>query len=375
MRLTILASLVGGLIAGLLGGLIVVLVLDDGDAVAREDLAALEARLEALDEAQQRTAADRAAREDIQGLLDQVRPAVVLITTEVPLGDGESAGSRGAIGTGVVLDDQGHVLTNEHVVRNAVSIELRFSDGSTRSAVIVGDDGPFTDLAVLRIDPEALTPAPFATSADLRLGDSVFTFGNALGNDAALTRGVVSNPSARFFDADSNRQDYIQTDAAVNPGNSGGPLLSAAGEVVGLVTRVVTSTADGQAVQGVGFALATDRIMPIAERIIEEGGDYPRPDFGVVEQRSLDDLFAEQIGAPVIEGALIVELLRTSTFADAGIRPGDIIRSLNGFDVTEETPYFHVLLQLLPGRPVDVIYIDQAGEEHLVEIVPVLRRR
>ena len=275
-----------------------------------------------------------------------------------------------------MLDDRGHVVTNEHVVRDAARIELNFSDGSTRLATLVGDDAPFTDIAVLRTDPAGLVPARFASSDRLRVGDPVLAFGNALTPDAAsLTRGVVSNPTARFINSVGDRQDFIQTDAAVNPGNSGGPLLDRDGAVIGLVTQVVTSTRDGQTVQGVGFALATDRVMPIAARIIEEGADFPRPDFGVVEQRTLDEFVADQVGVAATEGALVVELLRSSAFGDAGIRPGEVILSLNGFPVTTETPYFHVLQRLEPGRPVDVVYLDRQGEEQVVEVVPARRRR
>ncbi len=370
MRLTIFASLLVGLVAGVVGALVVTLALGE-DEETEQAVAALEAHLDRIATAQAVAAEAAALREDIQGLLNFVAPSVVLITTEYE----DTSASRGAIGTGVVLDDRGHVVTNEHVVRNAARIELSFADGSTRLAQFVGGDSPFTDLAVLRTDPAGLVPARFASSDGLRIGDPVLAFGNALGNDASLTRGVVSNPRARFITAASERQDYIQTDAPVNPGNSGGPLLNRDGAVVGIVTQVVTQTRDGQMVQGVGFALPSDRILPIVERIIAEGGDFPRPDFGVVEQQSLDDFVAARLGAAVTEGAFLIELLRSGVFADAGIRPGDIILSLNGFSVTPETPYFHVLQELEPGQPVDVVYVDREGDERVVEVVPVRRRR
>lgn len=370
MRLTILVSLLVGLLAGVVGALVVTLALGE-DEETEQAVAALEAHLDRIASAQAVAAEAAALREDIQGLLNAVAPSVVLITTEYE----DTGGSRGAVGTGVVLDDRGHIVTNAHIVRDASRIELSFADGSTRLAQLVGGDSPFTDVAVLRTDPAGLVPARFASSNDLRIGDPVLAFGNALGNDASLTRGVVSNPRARFFNSDSERHDYIQTDAPVNPGNSGGPLLDQDGAVVGIVTQVVTRTSDGQMVQGVGFALPSDRVLPVAERIIAEGGDFPRPDFGVVQQRSLDDFVAEQVGAAATEGALLVELLRSSVFADAGIRAGDIILSLNGFSVTPETPYFHVLQQLEPGQPVDVVYVDREGDERAVEVVPVRRRR
>ena len=336
MRLTIIASLLSGLAAGLLGALVVVLLIDDdGSAAVPQPPAVAEAGSAQSDSPRDDTAAPPAdpAPLDLAGSVERVRAAVVLITVEFPdsVDDQGRAIAHGGIGTGVVFDDEGHILTNEHVVHGATRIELQLHDGSTREAELIGSDAPFTDLAVLRTDPAGLSPAPFASSGDLSIGDTVLAFGNALGNDATLTIGIVSNPNARFFQPDTGRQDYIQTDAAINPGNSGGPILNGAGDVIGLATKVVTITGDGQTVQGVGFALATDRILPIARRIIATGKDFPRPDFGVVDQRRLDEFAAAQLGITRTEGAFLLEIARTGVLAQAGIRPGDVIISLNGF--------------------------------------------
>ena len=405
MRRTILASLLAGLLAGCVGALIVVLVIDDDDvpvSVAPTATTRTETAQSQTDQTEAQTSSPTEARVqprdgasggpgrtpdgdagagpevlDIPSLVERVTASVVLITVQLPDGvdeDGRTV-ARGGIGTGVILNDQGHILTNQHVVQGASRIELQLHDGSTRLAELVGGDAPFTDLAVLRTDPAGLTPATFAASADLRIGDRILALGNALGNDAAVTLGIVSNPSARFFDSEAGRQDYIQTDAALNPGNSGGPILRSDGAVVGLATRVVTSTGDGQTVQGVGFALPTDRILPIAERIIAGGASFPRPDFGVVDQRNLDEFVARQVGVERTSGALLLEISRVGALAQAGIRPGDIIISLNGFAVTEDTPYLNVLQELEPGRPVDVVYLDQQAEERVIEVIPVLRRR
>lgn len=377
MRLTILASILSGLAAGLLGALIVVLVIDDDDSAPA--VADSEAQAELQAEPDQAAEAATTGSDDggVVAAVDRIRRSIVLITVELTdrVDDEGRSVPRGGIGTGVVLDDAGHIITNEHVVRDAVRIELKLHDGTTRTAETIGSDAPFTDFAVLRTDPTGLPPAAFKSSSGLRLGDSVMAFGNALGNDAAVTRGIVSNPHARFIDREGVRQDYIQTDTAVNPGNSGGPLIDAEGAVVGLVSRVVTSTVDGQTVQGIGFALATDRVLPLAERIIELGDDYPRPDFGVVDQSNLNEFFAEQLEVSVTSGAFLLEILRVGVLAEAGLRPGDVILSLNGFEITEDAPYHHVLLELEPGSPVDVVYLDQQGEERLVEVTPSRRNR
>lgn len=379
MRPTILASLLSGLAAGLLGALVVVLLIDDDGSAASPQSQAIAQAGAQTDRPRDGAVAPPADPSALllAGAIDRVRAAVVLITVELPdrVDEQGRAIARGGIGTGVIFDDDGHILTNEHVVNGATRIELRFHDGSIREAELIGHDAPFTDLAVLRTDPTGLTPAPFASAGGLSIGDTVLAFGNALGNGGALTVGVVSNPSARFFEPGTGRQDYIQTDAALNPGNSGGPILNLAGDVVGLVAKVVTITGDGQTVQGVGFALAIDRILPIAQRIIATGGDFPRPDFGVVDQHSLDEFAAAQLGITSTEGAFLVEIVRTGVLAQAGVRPGDVIISLNGFLVTVENPYLNVLQQLQPGRPVDVVYLDQQGEEQVVEVIPSLRNR
>ena len=181
---------------------------------------------------------------------EQVRPSVVHISA--------SAGQSGGTGTGVVVDEDGNILTNNHVISGARTIEVRFADGSTSSATIVGTD-PANDLAVIHVsDPDApLSPAQLGDSDSLRAGDQVLAIGNPFNLEGTLTQGIVSGLDRTYASGGSTRpiRGMIQTDAPINPGNSGGPLLNCAGEVIGINSLLENPT--GQNVNvGVAFAVA-----------------------------------------------------------------------------------------------------------------------
>lgn len=178
---------------------------------------------------------------------------------------------QGATGTGsgFVLDDQGHVLTNAHVVSRGGTVQLAFSDGRRVPATVVGSD-PTTDIAVLRV-AQGSTPAPLhlADTGTLRVGDSVLAIGSPLGLSGTVTAGIVSavNRPVELGSADQ-RQTAVQTDASINPGNSGGPLIDAAGRVVGVNTSIATLGGGAGGNIGIGFAIPVDRAVAAAERII-----------------------------------------------------------------------------------------------------------
>jgi len=187
--------------------------------------------------------------------------------------------SEGA-GSGVVLDGQGHILTNFHVVEGAREIQVVLHDGSAHEGRIVGVD-PATDVAVLRIDapPSSLQPAAFGTSHDLRVGQRVFAIGNPFGLERTLTTGIISSLN-RSLPTKTGRtiKSIIQTDAAINPGNSGGPLLDSSGLLVGMTTAIASRT--GQS-SGVGFAIPVGTLRRIVPQLIARGR-VVRPDAGIV---------------------------------------------------------------------------------------------
>ena len=186
--------------------------------------------------------------------------------------------SEGA-GSGIVLDGQGHVLTNFHVVEGAREIQVMLHDGSSHAARVVGVD-PATDVAVIRIDapPESLQPAAFGASHDLRVGQRVFAIGNPFGLERTLTTGIISSLN-RSLPTKTGRtiKSIIQTDAAINPGNSGGPLLDSGGRLIGMTTAIASRT--GQS-SGVGFAIPVGTLRRLVPQLIAQGRVI-RPDAGI----------------------------------------------------------------------------------------------
>ena len=241
---------------------------------------------------------------DIRAVLRKVQPSVVSIETGV-VGQGGLFG-RGA-GTGVIISEDGLILTNNHVIESADSITVRLFDGRELPADLVGSS-PADDVALVHIrDVSGLTPAELGESSDLVVGDEVVAIGNALDLEGTptVTRGIVSALN-RSIDAGSESLDnLIQTDAAINPGNSGGPLVNADGQVVGINTAII----DGA--QNLGFAIAIDPIKPLIEDIQNGGGDVRGLAFlGVssVEVSELDAATVENFGITSDSGAVIVSI-------------------------------------------------------------------
>ena len=285
----------------------------------------------------------------VTNLYDRVGPSVVHITAQVITMNfffGPSA-SEGT-GSGFVYDEAGHIVTNYHVIEGAESIEVKFSDGVSLPARVVGTD-PANDLAVLAIDgvidgamPDA-APLELGRSADLRVGQRAIAIGNPFGLDRTLTTGVVS-ALGRPLQTDNENYIYnvIQTDAAINPGNSGGPLLDSRGRVIGVNTAV------RQDAEGIGFAVPVDTIQRIVPVLIENG-TYPHPWLGLLGY-SITPGLAEALQLPVESGVLVAQLYREGPAIEVGIRGaqdqviignqrvlvgGDIITAVNNTPITD----------------------------------------
>jgi len=256
-------------------------------------------------------AADRLVSE----LYARVSPSVVHITSRVITLDffWGPLPSEGT-GSGFVIDKEGHIVTNYHVVENAESIEVILSDQTQVPAQLVGIDPP-NDLAVLRITvaPEKLVPVPLGDGATLRVGQRAIAIGNPFGLDRTLTVGVIS-ALGRPLQKDDNTVIYnvIQTDAAINPGNSGGPLLNVRGEVIGV------NTAIRQNAEGIGFAVSVDTVRRVVPELIQYGR-YAHPWLGVLGYSITPEL-ARALGLPVERGVLVARLYRNSPADRAGIR-------------------------------------------------------
>jgi S1-C subfamily serine protease len=250
----------------------------------------------------------------------RVAPAVVNITTQVLRRSFffEVIPEEGA-GSGFVLDEQGHILTNYHVIRGAQSVEVSFGDETVAPAEVIGTD-PGNDLAVLKVDvaPELLTPVELGQSANLQVGQRAIAIGNPFGQfGRTLTTGVISaldrtleSPDGRIISG------IIQTDAAINRGNSGGPLLDSAGRVIGINSAIFSPSGTSS---GVGFAVPVDTIRRVLPDLMTLGR-YRHPWLGVRYAYALTPGLARALDLPVEQGLLLVELYRDSPLEQAGAR-------------------------------------------------------
>jgi S1-C subfamily serine protease len=242
----------------------------------------------------------------------RVSPAVVCITAPQQFGE--------CIGSGFVIDTEGHIVTNDHVATAAQQLLVTLADERTVSAELVGTD-PGSDLAVLQIDvpAEALTVAELGDSATIQVGQRTIAIGNPFGLERTVTTGVVSSLGRTLARDDSDFQiaELIQTDAAVNPGNSGGPLLDSSGKVIGVNTAIASTTGSNS---GVGFAVPVDIVKRVVPALIETGS-YQHPWIGV-SGRSITPEMVEALGLSVETGVLIFGVEPGSPAASAGLRGG-----------------------------------------------------
>ncbi|HEX9648453.1 MAG TPA: trypsin-like peptidase domain-containing protein [Alphaproteobacteria bacterium] len=289
---------------------------------------------------------------------EQVGPAVVRV---------EARGRRGA-GSGVVISADGLVLTNSHVVQAAGGARLTTPDGQELEARLIGDD-PDTDLALLRADSAAALPAArLADSKTLRVGHLVVAIGNPLGFESTVTAGVVS-ALGRSLRARSGRliDDVIQTDAALNPGNSGGPLVSSLGEVVGINTAVILGA------QGICFAVASNTASFVVGELIRHGR-VRRAYIGVAAQTSAIPRRHARAAGTAAAGAAIISIEPESPAAAAGLAPGDAVVAIDGRAIEGVDDLVRALDGASIARTVTVSVIRR-GARRDVSVVPVERSR
>jgi putative serine protease PepD len=280
-----------------------------------------------------------------------VLPSVVQISTD------------GSTGSGVVYDDEGDIVTNEHVVGNAKTVQVRDAAGNqVYSANVVGKFTP-DDLAVVRVskqDAGKLKPAEFANSSQAQIGEIVLAMGNPLGLTDSVTQGIIS-ATGRTVSGDTNGQALItaaiQTSAAINPGNSGGALVDLQDQVVGIPTLAARLPDQGGAAPGIGFAIPSDTVEKIADQLIKTGKvtNSDRASLGITAQTS-----ANQQGESV--GVAIVAVAKGGTAAAAGLQPGDIIVGLNGQHISSLQELEGELNSLNPGQKVTITYVRSGSQ-------------
>ena len=391
MRHIFTISLTSALIGAICGAVVVAVFGGDGRSQEEFD-AAVEAAVEqaverTVEQAMQDSTDELTSRIEytmseqerrIAKVYEQVAASVVIIDAEGP----ERTNDEGvvvvpaALATGFVLDAAGHIVTAAHVLEDKTSFVVIFPNGDRHQAQPIGHDVPFSDVAVLRIDEietiEDLIVPSFGNAESVEAGETVLAIGNTLlGQEISLTVGIVSDPDTSFFRDRYDQDNLIQTDAALNHGNSGGILVDLDGDIIGMTAVIARTTRDGGFVDGVGFAVQIDAVLEVA-RAIAEDGFYPRPTFGVVDERLLTPTAARQLDLEVTDGSFLIELKRRGAFARAGIRPGDVLRELDGTPINAEAPYLNVLATLEPNVPV-VVHIHRGGEEYRLSIAPDLR--
>ncbi len=278
-------------------------------------------------------------------------------------GDRPQQRSREALGSGFVISEDGFIVTNNHVIDGADEINIEFYNGEELPAEVIGTD-PNTDIALLKVTSEApLQPVPFGNSDEAAVGDWVVAMGNPLGQGFSVSAGIVS---ARNRALSGTYDDYIQTDAAINRGNSGGPLFNMDGEVVGVNTAILSP--NGGSI-GIGFAMSSNVVTKVVDQL-REFGETRRGWLGVSIQDVTEDI-AESIGLEEVSGALVTDVPEGPA-QDAGVEAGDVITSFNGNEVEDTRQLVRRVGDAQIGAEVPVtVYRD--GET--VELAVTLGRR
>jgi S1-C subfamily serine protease len=294
----------------------------------------------------------------------EVKPAVVTVINTLPPQRGffGQITEPQASGSGVIIDERGYIVTNNHVVENSSSLEVIFADDTKVSATLVGADA-FSDLAIILVDGELPAVAGLGDSAALQPGEPVIAIGSPLGDfKGTVTVGVVSALDRRLELGEGLAMEgLIQTDAAINQGNSGGPLVNALGQVVGINTAIVRGDGYGSAVaEGLGFAIPSNTVKEVTEQLIQYG-HVRRPYLGV-QWVAIDPTIAAAYNLPVQFGAYIQEVEAGTPAERAGLQAGDIITAIGGQAIDEQNPLVNILMRLDPGEEVQMTVVREGRE-------------
>ena len=286
-----------------------------------------------------------------------LKPSIVQIVSELAaMGFSNSALPPTGVGTGVILDQQGHILTNNHVVEDAQRLTVTLENGESFPAQIVGRDD-ITDLAVIRIQADGLQPAKLGVSAEVEVGQDVIAIGHALGlpGGPTVSKGVVS-ALERSINTEQNNTivDLIQTDASINPGNSGGALANTAAEVIGINTAII------QGGQGIGFAINIDDAKVVARQLMDQG--FVRRGFLGITPVNLTPAIANQLGLDITEGVILAGVIQDTAAAEADLRVNDVIVRLGNESIGNTGELSKFLIAHQPGETVDIVIIRNDRE-------------
>lgn len=267
-------------------------------------------------------------------------------------------------GSGVIITPDGYILTNNHVVEGATEIEVTMNDNTTYSADLIGTD-PATDVAVIKVDGESLPTIPVADSENLRIGEWVLAIGSPYQLQSTITAGIVSAKGRKMpnYTGEFKIESFIQTDAAVNPGNSGGALVDKTGALVGINTAIISETG---AYSGYSFAIPSNMAMEVADDIIQYGSVH-RASLGIVMQ-NIDKNFSSQLKLSSEDGVYITGVVPGGNADKAGIRAGDVLLKIGSEPARDAEAVRELISSYRQGEKVDVT-VSRRGRELVMEVV------
>ena len=306
--------------------------------------------------------ADRPETEplSLQEIYRQVSPSVVSITAALPLGVSQ--------GTGVVMTADGYIITNAHVIEGAFRADVSLEDGRSFQAKLVGSDAA-TDLAVLKVEAEDLSPAVFGDSDQMMVGDTVVAIGNPMGEQlrGTMTDGILSAIN-RDMEVDGNTMTLLQTTAALNTGNSGGALVNDQGQVIGITNMKLISNVSDNTLEGLGFAIPTTTVKPVVDALIADGVVTGRPTLGVTV-RTMYDFEKTEYG---VDHGLLVVSITAGSGADGKLEAGDVLLTANGADLRTIDDLMAVRDGLQAGDSID--FAVRRGEDTLTVAVELMEQ-
>lgn len=304
-------------------------------------------------------------------VIDAVRkakPAVVTVINQLQTRRAPTTGglTPTASGSGVIIDESGYIVTNNHVISGERNLSVIYSDGTKVDATVVGADAA-SDLAVLKVTGKVPAVAPLGDSSAIEPGQTAIAIGSPLGDfRGTVTVGVVSALNRRV----GSQQNLIQTDAAINNGNSGGPLINTLGQVIGINTLVVRTSGDGNVAEGLGFAIPSNLVHDITAQLINKG-KIERPFIGITYQ-DVDPQVASAMNLGANQGVVVMQIEPSSPAVQAGIKEGDVITALDSQKIDADHPLQSILFTHKVGDTVTLTLVRD-GKEMQVKLTLALR--
>lgn len=278
---------------------------------------------------------------------------------------------RRGLGSGVIISTDGYILTNFHVIDGAQEIEVTLKDRRTATAKVIGTDAP-SDLAVLKIDEANLTALALADSDKVQVGDVVLAMGNPLGIGQTVTMGIISAKGRSTGLSNGSFEDFLQTDAPINQGNSGGALVSSTGDLIGINSQILSPS--GGSI-GIGFAIPSNMAREVFDQLVKSG-KVRRGHLGIVVQPVTQDI-ARSLGLQNVRGVIVSQVQSGGAAERAGLKRGDVILALNGNAVTDPNTFRNNIASTPPGRTVSIRILRDGNEQELTatlgELVPEQR--